>query len=36
MFGAETLAGRGGGAVRHGARLRLASAVSLAMRSFKR
>ena len=31
MFGTETLANSGGGAVRHGARLLLASAVSVAM-----
>ena len=36
MFGTETLALRGGGAVRHGARLHLASTVSVAMRFFSR
>ena len=36
MFGAETLANRGSGAVCHGARLVLASAVSVAMRLFNR
>ena len=36
VFGAETLAERGGGAASHGARLILASAVSLAMRFINR
>ena len=36
VFVTETLAFRGGGAVRHGARLVLASAVSGAMRFFNR
>ena len=36
MFDTETLASRGGGAVCHGARLLLASAVSGAMRFFNR
>ena len=36
VFLTETLANRGGGAARHGARLHLASAVSGAMRSFSR
>ena len=36
MFGTETLASKGGGAVHHGALLLLASAVSVAMRFFSR
>ena len=36
VFGTETFAGRDGGAARHGARLLLVSAVSVAMRSFRR
>ena len=36
MFGAETLANRGGGAVRHGARLLPASAMVFAIRFFSR
>ena len=36
VFGAETLAGRESGTTHHGARLSLASTVSLAMRFFRR